>query len=129
MYQEMPNPTDCDQKLVSALSVFEDPDSVTLPPGATSLAFLQAIYRSTEQPMMRRLKAAIAALPYEHPKLAVTMAGTNNSWAAQLQGCIARSAKVLELHAAEPAPRGPYDDPAAVSAAAMRTPMVSYRRR
>jgi hypothetical protein len=89
---------------------------------------------SAEQPMVRRMKAAIAALPYEHPKLAVTVAlDGHDSWAAKLQGAIARSRPVLELHAQEPiAPvesNGP--SPAEVSAAAMRRPMplTSYRRR
>jgi hypothetical protein len=131
MYQEMPNPADCDRKLASALAVFEDPDGITVPLGATSLQFLQAIYRSAEQPMMRRMKAAMAALPYEHPKLAVTVAlDGHDSWGAKLQGAIARSRPVLELHAAEAAPVASNGhDAAAVSAAAMRMPMVSYRRR
>ena len=40
--------------------------------GNTSLDFLQAIYRSADQPLQRRMRAAIAALPpHEHPKCAV----------------------------------------------------------
>jgi hypothetical protein len=113
----------------TALAQLVDDDSIEVPPGASSLAFLQAIYRSTEQPMVRRMKAAIAALPYEHPKLAVTVALDGaESWATQLQRCIARSRPVLELHAAEPIGSA---QPTAqeVSAAAQRRPMALVRRR
>lgn len=42
-----------------------------LPDGASSLDYLQAIYRSPNQPDNRRMRAAIACLPFEHPKLSV----------------------------------------------------------
>jgi hypothetical protein len=75
------------------------------------------------------MKAAIAALPYEHPKLAVTAVidGTDDL-GARLHRAIQRSAKVIELRAIEQA-RPPHDDPAAVSAAAVRRPMALIRRR
>jgi hypothetical protein len=116
-----------------ALAELADDDSITLAPGASSLAFLQAVYRSPDQPLHTRMRAAIAALPYEHPKLAVTVAldGQDN-WASQLQRCIARSRPVLELHAAqaEPAPVGNGHATAQeVSASALRQPMVVIRRR
>jgi hypothetical protein len=40
---------------------------------APSLSFLQKIYRSPSQPIARRMRAAMAALQHEHPKL-TTMA-------------------------------------------------------
>jgi hypothetical protein len=114
----------------TALAQLADDDSIELPPGASSLAFLQAIYRSTEQPMMRRMKAAIAALPYEHPKLAVTAVvdGTEDL-GARLSRAIQRSAKVIELRAM--APVAPSYQPTAqeVSSNSMRRPMAVIRRR
>jgi hypothetical protein len=110
---------------------FVDEDSIELPPGAMSLEFLQAIYRSAAQPMAPRLKAASIAIQYESPKLAVTMAVTDQSFAARLERCIARSNAVEAFRAIE-APRASNGhDPAAVSASALRRPMpiVSYRRR
>ena len=120
----------------TALTELADDDSITVPPGANSLEFLQAIYRSPNQPMARRLKAASIAIAYESPKLSVTaMLDSSDSFAVQLQAAIDRSNKVLELHAAELAPPLPngqavYDNAAEVSgAASARTGMVSYRRR
>ena len=115
---------------------FEDEDSIVVPPGANSLEFLQAIYRSSDQPMARRLKAASIAIQYESPRLAVTaVLDSRDSFAVQLQAAIDRSNKALELHAAELAPPLPngqavYDNAAEVSgAASARTGMVSFRRR
>jgi hypothetical protein len=39
----------------------------------TSLDLLQAIYRDVDQTISRRLRAARAALPFEHPRLAVAV--------------------------------------------------------
>lgn len=67
MKREMLNTVD------AALSRFDDePEQIDLSPGETSLSFLQKIYRSPAQPMSRRLRAAMAALPHEHPKLALS---------------------------------------------------------
>ena len=104
--------------------------------GRSSLDLLQAIYRCPDQPLSIRMKAAIAALPYEHPKLAVTavLDGTDDL-GARLHRAIQRSAKVIELRAIEGAvaPTGNgqavYDSAATVSAAAVRRPMPMVRRR
>ena len=112
------------------LEFFDAEPPLAFGANGTSLEFLQAIYRSKEQPMVRRMKAAIAALPYEHPKLAVTAVvdGTEDL-GARLHRAIQRSAKVIELRAAqEPAPS--YQPSAAeVSASAVRRPMAVIRRR
>ena len=65
--------------------------------GNTSLDFLQAIYRDGYQPISRRMRAAIEALPFEHPKLAVTASITPNSgFAAKLEAAILRSGKLID---------------------------------
>ena len=67
--------------------LLEDPvgaDEIELPEGATSLHFMHAIYRDPGQPMTRRMRAAVAALPFEHPKLSVN-ANTNLNFASQME--------------------------------------------
>jgi hypothetical protein len=92
---------------------------------------LQAVYRSADQPLSVRMRAAMAALPYEHPKLAVTavLDGTEDL-GARLSRAIQRSAKVIELRAAQPEPAPSYQPTAQeVSTAAMHRPMALIRRR
>ena len=118
---------------------FEDDPTAALN-GRTSLAFLQAVYCNDGLPLHVRMKAAIAALPYEHLAVTAVLNG-DNDWAARMDACIARSRKVQEDRALLEAQ--PIEPPAAsnghavyataseVSAAAVRRPMpiVSYRRR
>ena len=59
---------------------------------ASSLEFLRSVYCNPSQPMPRRLRAAIAALPFEHPKLSVTASVDGNlGFAAKLEAAIVRS--------------------------------------
>ncbi len=92
----------------AALSRFDDePEQIDLAPGETSLSFLQKIYRSPAQPMSRRLRAAMAALPHEHPKLGI-IATTNmngDTFATMLDRAIERSGtatKQIEHQPGEP---------------------------
>jgi hypothetical protein len=117
------------------LSMLSEPE-VEIGPGRTSLDLLQAIYRCPDQPLSVRMRAAIAALPYEHPKLAVTavLDGTEDL-GARLHRAIQRSAKVIELRAIEgtvaPTSNGhaEHSEAAEVSAASMKRPMALIRRR
>jgi hypothetical protein len=85
------------QRLVDELN------AIPLPPGATSLDLLRAIYRSPSQPLALRIKAAVAALPFEHPRLSVTVAvAPDDEFARRLELCIARSAAVMERPPAPP---------------------------
>jgi hypothetical protein len=113
---------------------FED-DPEVLGDNISSLAFLQAVYRCPNQTPHVRMKAAIAALPYEHPKLAVTAVvdGTEDL-GARLHRAIQRSAKVIAVRAIEHEPiaasnGADHTTASVVSTAAMRRPMGLIRRR
>ena len=83
----------------AALSRFDDePELIELAPGETSLDFLQRVYRSVKQPMSRRMRAAIEALPHEHPRLgAIATASMNGQdFASMLERAIERSGKVID---------------------------------
>src|SRR5262245_10931959 len=70
-------------------------DRFELEPNATSLKLLQKVYRSPAIALATRIRAAMAALQFEHPKLAVvaTVDG-NNDFAAKLDQALERSRKV-----------------------------------
>ena len=66
----------------------------------TSLEFLQAVYLNEELPLSVRLRAAIEAAPYEHPKLQAIGIGTLNgtAFADKLERALLRSeqARLIE---------------------------------
>ena len=47
-------------------------------------------------PLSVRMRAAVAALPFEFPKLAVTASFNGGDFAAQMEKAFRRSAKVIE---------------------------------
>ena len=49
------------------------------------MELLQAVYRDRRQPMARRMRAAVAALNYEVPKLAVIAAMDPEGFAKRLE--------------------------------------------
>jgi hypothetical protein len=83
----------------AASSTVDEPELIELARGETSLDFLQRVYRSVKQPMSRRLRAAIEALPHEHPRLgAIATASMNGQdFASLLERAIERSGKEREL--------------------------------
>src|SRR5262245_42363017 len=57
---------------------------IEIPANAISLDLLQAIYRSNDLPLHTRMRAAMACLPHEVPKLAVTAQVTDGDFATLL---------------------------------------------
>ena len=78
------------QKKVDAMNVR---DPLGLSPDATSLDFHQAVYRNPSLPIPTRQRSAIAALQFEHPKLAVTAVISEGSFADRPDKAVARSNK------------------------------------
>jgi hypothetical protein len=62
--------------------------AIELAPNATSLTLLQTIYRSSALPLMTRMRAALAAIQFEHPKLAVTANIQAGDFADQLDRAV-----------------------------------------
>jgi len=77
----------------------------------TSLDFLQAVYMNKDLPLHTRMRAAMALLPFQHPKLAVTAVVTPQDMAARLERAKARSDSVrlipAQPEALPPAPKAP----------------------
>ena len=69
-------------------------EAIEVAPDGTSLDLLRAIYRRADLPLSTRIRAATAALPHEHPKLAVTAMVTSGDFAIQLDRAIERSRQV-----------------------------------
>ena len=66
---------------------------VSVGPKANSLEFLQAIYRNPSLALPVRMRAAIAALPHEVPRLAVTALVNEQSFAEMLERRLKRMAE------------------------------------
>jgi len=69
---------------------------IEIPADGISLDLLRAVYRSNQLPLPTRLRAAIAALPHEVPRLAVTAQVTENDIATLLDCRIARFQEMRE---------------------------------
>jgi hypothetical protein len=70
-------------------------DQITLPEGATSLVFMQAIYRDSRQSMALRMRAAQSALPFEHAKLEISL--NSDGFANVLEEAMVRMGKTIVL--------------------------------
>ena len=68
-----------------------------------ALAFLQAVYMDEELPLLTRVRVAIACLPFETPKLAVTAQITEQDFATLLDRRLKRleEMKLLEANGAK----------------------------
>jgi hypothetical protein len=78
----------------AVLDQIEAQQTIELPENGTSLDLLQQVYRNPSLPLPTRIRAATAALPHEHPKLAVTAMVTSDDFAIQLDQAIERSRRV-----------------------------------
>ena len=73
----------------------------------TPLEFLTAIYRDENVPLPVRMRAAVEAAPYVHPKLSVSTNLTPEDFASRLERAIARSGvRLIEHDASEGQPEG-----------------------
>jgi hypothetical protein len=66
------------------------PLEIEMPPDGTSLDLLKAVYRNPSLALSIRMRAAIAALPFESPKLAVTAQVSEQDFATLLDQRLAR---------------------------------------
>src|SRR5215467_7971400 len=73
----------------------EPEPQVDVGPNASSLDLLSAVYRDPSKPLSVRMRAAIAALPFEHPQLAVVANINALEFASELEAAISRSGKSL----------------------------------
>jgi hypothetical protein len=80
------------------LVVADDPPKVTEPLDLDALRYLQAVYRGEIEAEGARMRAAIAALPFETPKLSV-VASVNDpeAFALRLERAIQRSGVSLVI--------------------------------
>src|SRR5450631_49317 len=78
--------------------VAEDRLTVSLTEFSGAHALLKAVYLDDDQPLSRRIRCAIAAIPYEVGKLtASTPSGNGRGFAAQLEAARKRSREALVL--------------------------------
>jgi hypothetical protein len=70
-----------------------------------AIDYLQAVYRGLIIAETNRMKAAIAALPFERPKLAVTANINAQNFADEIEAAMIRSGKALTIDAKPPARR------------------------
>ena len=105
-------------------------EAIEVAPDGTSLDLLRAIYRRADLPLSTRIRAATAALPHEHPKLAVTAMVTSDDFAIQLDKAIERSRQVDDQtnHQRHSQRSSASDTPRPVTNGGGKPPMIVDRR-
>jgi hypothetical protein len=78
------------------LQIMKKEEPFELEPNATSFNLLQAIYRSAAIPISTRMRAAIAALQFEHPKLVVMATIDGRDFGERLDNAVKRSSQIIE---------------------------------
>jgi hypothetical protein len=93
---------------------------------ANSLEFLQAVYRNPDLALPVRMRAAIAALPHEVPRLAVTALVNEQSFAELLDRRLARIEQMTngngKTHTIDQSPT-PIDPPMGPMPAEVKKPL------
>ena len=64
---------------------------------ASALEYLQSIYRNPSEPDGRRMRAAMAALPFESPKLNAVAVMNDEGFSIMLEKAIQRSRAPLQI--------------------------------
>jgi hypothetical protein len=100
--------------------------ALQLGPNAISLDLLRAVYRSPSLPLPVRLRAAIAALPHEVPRLMVSAQVNENSFAELLDR---RLKRIEEMKLIEQRPTRPVDTNGDRVDARLRPPIPDRRFR
>src|SRR5262245_36891236 len=94
-------------------SLLEDePQEIEIPPDGSSLDLLRAVYRSNQLPLPTRMRAAIAALPHEVPRLAVTAQVSESDFATVLDRRIKQFDEMKLIEAQPTAPPSTNDSDA-----------------
>jgi hypothetical protein len=76
----------------------EDRLTVSLTEFSGAHALLKAVYMDNDQPLARRIRCAIAALPYEVPKLTASSGGGGiRDFASQLEAARKRSGRPVVI--------------------------------
>ena len=102
------------ERISAVLDRIEAQQALTVGPTTTALDYLQSIYRNPMEPTSVRMRAAMAAIPFESPKLAVTTILDEGDLADRLERAILRSQappKMIEHRPSETAPSVKWNGP------------------
>jgi hypothetical protein len=78
-------------QIIARINEGRPDDPLGLPPNHTSLDILRAVYQNPRLEISMRMRAATAALQFEHPKLGVSVTIDGKDWADRLDAAIEKS--------------------------------------